>query len=167
MAQNMANETIKHTLSKVSLPSFDILGAHQYRKNCQRANPAEAEKALIFSVLAEAVDTFQRFAFCESSRGQSFFREVEDWFWSEKSDSVFSFLRICEVFGLDPGFLRRGLLQWTARRQWRTSPRKKIQLHMETSRARRVFKNGGKKSASKHGTAAENTTALKLVSPSD
>ena len=167
MAQDMANENIKHVLSKVSSLSFDIFGAHQYRKNCQRANPAEAEKALMLSVLAEAVDTFQRFAFCESSRGQSVFREVEDWFWSEKTDSVFSFLRICEVFGLDPGFLRRGLLQWTASRQWSTSPRKKIQLHLETSRARRVFKNGAKKSASKHGAVAGDTTARKLVSPSD
>ena len=124
----MASDLIRFNWDKTSpLPSEpDILAPHQYLKSYRCANPAEPEKALTLAVLAEAVDTYQRFAFSESRHRQALFREVEAWFWGEEPDSPFSFLSICEVFGLDPGFLRRGLMQWTASRQRNTSPRKKF-----------------------------------------
>jgi hypothetical protein len=148
----MAKEIIKFTFSKASSLAFepDILAPQQYIKNYRRTNPAEPEKALMFAVLAEAVDTYQRFAFSESCRGQALFREAEAWFWGEESDSLFSFLSICEVFGLDPAFLRRGLMQWTANRERDRSPRKKFQLHLERGRARKPLCNVGNKSASNH-----------------
>lgn len=153
----MAKEIVKPTLTKASSNgaawlSFepDILAPHQYLKNCQRTNPAEPEKALMLAVLAEAVDTYQRFAFSESWRGQALFREVEAWFWGKEPDSLFSFLSICEVFGLYPGFLRRGLMQWTANRRREASPRKKFQLHLERGRARKPISGLGKKAASNH-----------------
>jgi hypothetical protein len=138
----MANEIVKPIVSPASL-SFepDILGPHQYLKNCQRSNPAEPEKALMFAVLAEAVDTYQRFAFSDSPRGRLLFREAKAWLWGEKPDSVFAFRSICEVFGLDPSFLRRGLMKWTADRQWNTLPRKKIRFHLERGRARKSLKS--------------------------
>jgi hypothetical protein len=80
----MAKEIAKADLSQASsngesLPSFepDILAPHQYLKNCRRTNPAEPEKALMFAVLAEAVDTYQRFAFFDSPGGRLLFREAE------------------------------------------------------------------------------------------
>ena len=157
MAQQITKLTLDNPVSlrtKTPCPvSFepDILAVHQYLTNYRRLNPAEPEKALMFAVLAEAVDTYQRFAFCKSSRGQAIFREVEAWFWGDESDSLFSFLSICEVFGLDPGFLRRGLIQWTASRRQNRSPRKKIPLHLERGRARKPLNEVGKKDASKYG----------------
>ena len=150
---------------RISPLSFepDVLAPQQYLKNYRRTNPAEPEKALILAVLAEAVDTYQRFAFSESSRGQALFREVEAWFWGEEPDSLFSFLSICEVFGLDPGFLRRGLMQWTASRRRSTSPRKKFQLHLERGRARKPLNNIGTKAASSHSGKARRWDHL--VSP--
>ena len=148
----MAKEIVKPTLSKSSSLSFepDILAPHQYLKNYQRHDPAEPEKALIFAVLAEAVDTYQRFAFSDLSRGRLLFREAEAWFWGEEADSAFSFLSICELFGLDPEFFRHGLMQWTANRQRNTSRRKKFQLHLERGRARKSLNSIGKKAASNH-----------------
>jgi hypothetical protein len=143
----MAKEIVKPTLNKSSSLSFepDILAPHQYLKNCRRTSPAEPEKTLTFAVLAEAVDTYQRFVFSDSSQGRLLFREAEAWFWGDKPDSVFSFPSICEAFGLDPEFLRRGLTQWTASRQRSTSPRKKIQLHLERGRARKPLSSIGRK----------------------
>lgn len=142
----------KLTVNRAAPVSFepDILAPHQYLTNYRRLNPVEPEKALMFAVLAEAVDTYQRFAFCQSSRGQAIFREVEAWFWDDEPDSLFSFLSICEVFGLDPAFLRRGLMQWTASRQRNTSPRKKIQLHLDRGRARKPLNDVGKRAALKY-----------------
>jgi hypothetical protein len=171
----MAKEIVSSTLNKASsngasLLSFepDILAPQQYLKNYQRHDPAEAEKALMFAVLVEAVDTYQRFAFSNSPHGRLLFREVKAWFWGAKTDSVFAFRSICEVFGLDPSFLRRGLMQWTASRQWNPSPRKKIQLHLERGRARKPLNDIGKK-LSNNRDKVRGPTALKhhLVSPPD
>jgi hypothetical protein len=165
----MAKETFKSPVNKAPSLSFepDILAPNQYFRNCQRTSPAEPEKALMLAVLVQAVDTYQRFAFSDSPRGRLLFREVEAWFWREKSsDSVFSFRSICEVFGLNPDFLRRGLMQWTANRERTKSPRIKIQLHLERSRARKPLNDRGKK-LSNYRDKVRGPTALNydLVSP--
>jgi hypothetical protein len=149
---NMARALIRFNWDKASTLLFepDILASQQYLKNYRRMALAEPEKALMFAVLAEAVDTYQRFAFSESPRGQALFREAEAWFWRQETGCVFSFLSICEVFGLDPAFLRVGLMQWKANRQRKASPRKKIQLHLETGRARKSISGLGKKTAPIH-----------------
>ncbi len=108
----------------------------------------EPEKALMFAVLVEAVETYQKFAFCKSPRGQALFAEAQLWFWGKDSDSLFSFVSICEVFGLDPAFLRRGLMRWIANRHLDSAPRKKFQLHLDRGRARKPLNNIGRKAAS-------------------
>jgi hypothetical protein len=135
--KSMAKESIKVSFNKASPLSFepDILAPQQYLKNYRRSNPVEPEKALMFAVLAEAVETYQKFAFSNSPRGQALFREAEAWFWGEESDCPFSFQSICEVFGLSPAFLRQGLMQWTASHPQHRSPRKRIQLRLARTRA--------------------------------
>jgi hypothetical protein len=172
----MAKAIVKADLNQASsngasFPSFepDILASHQYLKTCQRAHPVEPEKALMLAVLAEALDTYQRFAFSQSPRGRLLFREAKAWFRHERpTDSIFAFRSICEVFGLNPDFLRRGLMQWTANRERTQSPRIKIQLHLERSRARGPLNNIGKK-LSNYGNKVRAPTALNqhLVSPLD
>ena len=151
MASRMAQEIIKLTFNKPTLVSFepDILAPYQYLKNYRSAHPVESEKALMLAVLAEAVDTYQRYAFSASSRGRALFREAEAWFWSEEPDSVFSFPIICSVFGLDPGYLKRGLMQWMAGRRRNSLPRRKFQLHLERGRARKPLNTVGKKAVLK------------------
>jgi hypothetical protein len=156
----MSKEIVKRTANKASLLSFepDILAPNQYFRNCLRTSPAEPEKALMFAVLAEAVDTYQRFAFSDSPRGRLLFRE--------KPESVFAFRSICEVFGLDPSFLRRGLMKWTADRQWNILPRKKIRFHLERGRARKSLKslNGFGKNVSNDRGKLNGLAALPPIS---
>ena len=113
----------------------DILASHQYFKSFQRTNPAEPEKALLFAVLVEAVKTYEGFAFSESLRKQRLFRESQACLWAEEPGGLFSFRGICEVFGFDPMFLRRGLLQWTADRKHSLSRRKKSSVALGRSDA--------------------------------
>lgn len=40
------------------------------------------------------------------------FREAEDWFLDERNDEIFSFVSICEQLGINPKYLRQGLLRW-------------------------------------------------------
>ena len=39
-------------------------------------------------------------------------REAEEWFLSDDSRWVFSFLPICEALGLDPEYMRKKLKHW-------------------------------------------------------
>ena len=89
----------------------------------------------MFAVLVEALQTYQKFAFSRSARGQALFHEAETWFWKDEPDGVFSFSSISEMFGLNPPFLRKGLLQWVEGRERRGPPRK-IQLRVRVGRIR-------------------------------
>ena len=135
----MAKEIIRFNWERTSLLPYepDILACQQYLKNYRRGKPAEPEKALMFAVLVQAVETYQRFAFSESPRGQALFHEAKAWFWSDEVNGIFSFRSICDVSGLNPGFLRRGLMQWMASRQGSASPRKRIQFRSVRSRSRK------------------------------
>ena len=113
----------------------DTLISEKYFKVYRLAKPAEAEKKLMFAVLVEALQTYQKFAFSRSGRAQALFHEAETWFWKDESDAVFSFSSICEVFGLNPPFLRRGLSQWVEGRE-RSGPPRKIQLRVRVGRRR-------------------------------
>ena len=130
---------VRFNWDKTSLLPYepDMLASQQYLKNYRRTNPVQPEKALLFAVMAEAVETYQRFAFSESPRQQRLFNEAKAWLWGEESGSLFSFGNICEVFGLDPVFLRRGLMQWTVNRQHNKSWRSGIQLRPVRGRTRK------------------------------
>jgi len=116
----------------------DILAPQQFLTSYRRRVPVEPEKALMFAVLAEAVDTYQRFAFSQSPRGRALFREAQAWFWDEDEDCPFSFRSICGVFSLDAAFLRRGLMQWTAKRRHASTPRKRIRIRLGRSRSHKL-----------------------------
>jgi hypothetical protein len=40
------------------------------------------------------------------------FAEAEAWILETDSEWIFSFINCCEVLGIDPDYLRRGLLPW-------------------------------------------------------
>ena len=43
------------------------------------------------------------------------FEEAQEWLFSDESDGIFSFVSVCALLGLDPGYIRRGLEQWQER----------------------------------------------------
>ena len=106
----------------------DILASKHYQKNYREAKWAEPEKALMFAVLMEAVETYQRFGFSTSPSEQKLLGEAKAWFWDEEVDRIFSFRSICGVIGLEPVYLRRGLRQWAADPQHEKSCRKRVLL---------------------------------------
>ncbi len=97
------------------LPSLlqpDILAPAQYLSTLRR-NPCLApEKQLMLAVLENGITCFQENLMARSSREKSLFREAEDWILDDASDGLYSFQNICEVLGLSPDYVRRGLLHW-------------------------------------------------------
>ncbi len=74
-----------------------------------------SEHRLMLAVIEDAVDIYQ--VGCDrDARSRRLFRETEEWFASDDDGPPFSFVTICQVFGLDPDCVRAGLLRWRATR---------------------------------------------------
>jgi hypothetical protein len=79
------------------------------RRNSEAIAP---EQRLMLAVLEDAVYVHQRSARRRDARGRRLFRETDEWFASDETTSPFSFVTICQMFGLDPDYLRAGLRRW-------------------------------------------------------
>jgi hypothetical protein len=84
----------------------------QYMDRWRRGRHGSPESLLMFAVLEDAISCFQQYAWASSRCGKALFREAENWLMVEKSDRLFSFENVCEVLGLDPAYIRAGLMRW-------------------------------------------------------
>ena len=69
------------------------------------------ETALMYAVLEDAFLCFQK----QLETGQPFIqraREAEDWFFSDDSRRLFSFVSVCHALGLEPKYIRTKLKHW-------------------------------------------------------
>jgi hypothetical protein len=66
----------------------------------------------MLAVLESAVEDFQKYVFARNASGKKLFLEAEEWFLEKDSDELFSFGSICEILGLHPDHIRKGLLVW-------------------------------------------------------
>ncbi len=76
--------------------------------------PAEGERRLLLVILEDAIRGYQKYAFSGTRRGRRLFRELETWFAGDPEATV-SFEYICDVFDIDPGYVRNALTRWRAR----------------------------------------------------
>lgn len=72
----------------------------------------EGEERLMFAVLENAVEYFQKYVLARKPSGKQLFREAEEWFLDKDSDALYSFESICETLGLHPDPIRKGLMVW-------------------------------------------------------
>jgi hypothetical protein len=70
------------------------------------------ETALLYAVLEDAFVCFQKqFEVGMLPIHRQAAREAEEWFFSDESPELFSFLSICTALGLEPEFIRKKLKQ--------------------------------------------------------
>jgi hypothetical protein len=62
------------------------------------------------TVLESAVYDLQRYRHAKRMREQRFFREAYAWITAQGDTGPFSFIMICQALGLEPDYLRAGLL---------------------------------------------------------
>jgi hypothetical protein len=67
------------------------------------------EAAMMCAILEDAVNCFQRQLVSPTRRASRLGQEAEEWFFDDDCRWLFSFVSICNVLGLDPGYIRRGL----------------------------------------------------------
>jgi hypothetical protein len=90
----------------------DVLAAHEYIENHRRKTHLEPEKNLMFAILEDAVRCYRAYAFAKSTPLKRLYLDAEKWMWKNDWDWTFSFRNTCEILGIDPFCLRRGLLRW-------------------------------------------------------
>ena len=76
----------------------------------------QPECRLLWAVLEDAVDVYMKNATASGRRGKRLFKEAEEWIMQDDPTWLYSFISICHVLGLDPGYLRLGLQRWCAAR---------------------------------------------------
>jgi hypothetical protein len=89
----------------------DVLIPAQYFEALRAKNGLEPEERLMLAVLEDAVRCFQDNVSAGSEAKKKLFAEAEEWFLEQGAEWVFSFENICEVLGLTPDYVRRGLLR--------------------------------------------------------
>jgi hypothetical protein len=95
-----------------SLFQPDMLLSAQYFDNLRRKSLLEPEKRLMLAILEDAVSRYQDNLLSPDKRGKRLFADAEDWIVEAGSDWIFSFENVCEALGLNPAYVRQGLLRW-------------------------------------------------------
>ena len=72
------------------------------------------EMTLLWTVFSDGLESFRKEVLLGTERSESYL-ETLDWIRVRGRDSIFSFESLCEIFRLDPGFVRRSLFEWRDR----------------------------------------------------
>ncbi|MCH7916343.1 MAG: hypothetical protein IH856_25450 [Deltaproteobacteria bacterium] len=96
-----------------SLLQPDALLPAQYLETIRRENHLDPEKMLMLAVLEDGVICFQKYLSTRDEREKRLLSEAEEWLLMEQNgeDWLFSFDNVCETLGLNPGYIREGLLR--------------------------------------------------------
>ncbi len=123
-----------------SLFQPDTLLPSQFLETYRRKAHMEPEKVLMLAVLEDAVACFQKYVLARDEHGRELFRDAEAWVMQEDAAWLFSFDNICESLGINPAYLRRGLVRWK-RAVLEKQPKAKV-YEMEWRKARRETREG-------------------------
>ena len=89
----------------------DILAAEDFAR-VYRSRPLSPERELMVAVLEEALADYQRCFSARDKKARKRFAEAERWIEDTDSEWIFSFINCCDVLGIDPDYLRQGLVRW-------------------------------------------------------
>ena len=95
----------------------DFILPEQFNDTSNRVRTGEF--GLLWAVFVDGIQTYCREVIRGATNGLAY-REVERWIFRPDSDALTSFSNLCDLFGIDPRRLRRGLLRF------RENPDRKI-----------------------------------------
>jgi hypothetical protein len=78
-----------------------------------KLNRQQGHYELLYALLEDAIRCFQRRSELRGWRAKRLADEAEEWFFSDEYHWPFSFLNVCAVLDLDPGYIRAGLRRWS------------------------------------------------------
>jgi len=142
-AEKQANTgNVRDDEGKVTPFEQDVLLSEEYLATFRRTVHLEPEKRLMLALLEDAIACYQKFNTPRRPREKTLFEATEEWIFSKEPGWFFSFENVCEMLGIDPDYLRKGLLKW---RQEREGTKAKVYQLVP----RKISRKGGLK-ASEH-----------------
>jgi hypothetical protein len=101
-----------HDTGKLFEP--DALLPAQFYSMFKSSQYKEPERRLMVAILEDAVSSLSKNLRRCNFRQRKQYEEAKHWVTTEEeSEWIFSFRTICEVLGIDPSYLRRGLIRRT------------------------------------------------------
>jgi hypothetical protein len=93
----------------------DAVLAAQFYATFKRSPYKEPELRLMAAVLEDAISCLSMKMRRATVRQRKQIEEARHWLAvDDDSEWIFSFKNICEALGINPAYLRRGLIQWAA-----------------------------------------------------
>ncbi len=102
----------------------DIITPEQYYDARRDDSALRPVKRLMMALLEDALRCFQNNGDAKSGPRKRLFSEAEEWLCSEGGEGPFSFETVCETLGIEPEFLRRGLIEWRRQQLAGSAPRR-------------------------------------------
>jgi hypothetical protein len=93
----------------------DTLLPSQYFDRIRRRASSDGERRLMVAILEDAVDVYRKQAGARDRKRRQLFEDAEEWIESDDQSWIFSYQNICDVLGIDAGYLRKGLRVWKQR----------------------------------------------------
>ena len=97
----------------------DILLPIQYFAALKRKRFSCGEHRLLVAIMQDAIECFQKHLHARDSKRRQLYIEAEAWVTVEEDDGTFSFDNVCDLLGMNPDYLRQGLLSWRDRERAR------------------------------------------------
>lgn len=104
----------------------DILTTHEFFGVFRQKGHFAPEEKLMFAVLTDAVECFQKYVDTSSRRCRTLFAQADAWIASTESHWPYSFEQICLTLNLSPSYIRFGLMQWRLAHESKSAPRRRI-----------------------------------------
>ncbi|HKY07354.1 MAG TPA: hypothetical protein VJQ55_03895 [Candidatus Binatia bacterium] len=98
-----------------SLFQPDAVLSAQYFENLRRRTVLEPEQRLMLAVLEDGIHCYLENLDARTAKRSQIFKEAADWITAREWDWVFSFESVCDALGLNPEYVRQGLLRWRAK----------------------------------------------------
>jgi hypothetical protein len=90
----------------------DTLLPSQYFDRLRRRASIDGERRLMVAILEDAVDVYRKQAGARDRKRRQLFEDAEAWIESADKSWIFSYENICDMLGIDAGYLRKGLRAW-------------------------------------------------------
>jgi hypothetical protein len=123
-------------VEKPFLPfEVDILATEDFAR-IHRSRPLSPEHELMAAVLEEAIADYQRCWKARDKKGMDRFADAQAWILDSNSEWIFSFANCCEALGIEPDYVRQGLLR--SKQEKRTRPSSASAIEGEKNQPRRL-----------------------------
>jgi hypothetical protein len=101
----------------------DVLLPVQYFAALKRKKYSCGEHRLLIAIMQDAIECFQKHVHARDTKRRQLYMDAELWVTDQNDDGPFSFDNVCDLLGMNPDYLRVGLLDWRDRERARRQGR--------------------------------------------